>query len=176
MRDHWPRVEECFYILGYEVKRFDKDGIELGFTLSPDAKKDKHTSPLVEEIKQHLPQNLPANQRTTTNIYTSLGGLLDEYRGYVETRRAVKKKIIYVLTDGLWQPHSAELLKQSIRNLVSALNQKKWPMDQIGIQFIQFGHDREATELLQKLDKLDKQEGLGRYCSPSFPSTQASPH
>lgn len=59
-----------------------------------------------------------------------------------------------MLTDGLWQPHSDENLENSIQGLISTLSQYQSPMDQIGIQFIQFGLDQGATWLLQKFDKL----------------------
>ena len=162
MRHHWPHVQTCVNILGYEVKRFDKDGIEICFTLSSATKKHKNTTPLVDEVKKYLPADLRTNLRTKTNIYTSLGSMLDEYRGLIEQRRNVKKKIIFVLTDGLWQPHCAESLVQSLRNLVSSLSQHQSPMDQIGIQFIQFGDYAEATEVLQYLDKLCSLENLER--------------
>ena len=154
MRRHWPQIQECLSILGYEVKRFASDGIEIRFTLSPVTKKHKKTSPLVEEVKSQLPANLPTNQQMKTNIYSCLGSMLDQYRMLIEQRRNPKKKIIFVLTDGLWQPYSAENLEEPLRNLVSSLSRNQSPRDQIGIQFIQFGHDPEATHLLQVLDKL----------------------
>ncbi len=156
MRHHWLQVQSCVSILGYEVKCFDKDGIEICFTLSPVTKKHKKSSPLVDEVKKHLPTHLEMK----TNIDTRLGSMLEQYRTLIrEQRKNVKKKIIFVLTDGLWQPHSAENLEQSVRNLVSSLSQNESPMDQIGIQFIQFGLDPKATKQLQDLDKLGS---LGR--------------
>lgn len=158
MRPHWPQIQNCVSILGYEVKRFDKDGIEICFTLSSVKKKHKKTSPLVDEVKRHLPADPLTNPQTKTNIYTSLGSMLDQYRTLIEQPGNVKKKIIFVLTDGLWQPHSAEYLEHSLRNLISSLSQTQSPMDQIGIQFIQFGRDPVATQLLRYLDKM---HGLG---------------
>jgi hypothetical protein len=154
MRDRWNDVVKCVDMLGYELKHFGRGGIEICFTFSSVKKKHRNTTPLVKLVERLLPPNPSTGRLPDTNIYSSLGSLLDGYRGLIETGRTVRKQIIYVLTDGKWQPYSPQSLVQSIRNLVDSLNKMPSPMDQIGIQFIQFGNDPEATKLLQDLDDL----------------------
>ena len=154
MRDRWPDVIKCVDMLGYEVKGFGSEGIEICFTFSSIKKKHQNTTALVKQVQRLLPPHPPPNQSTDTNIYSSLGSLLDGYRRLIERRLNVRKQIIYVLTNGLWQPYSTDSLVQSIQSLVSSLQKMRSPMDQIGIQFIQFGNDPVATQLLQDLDDL----------------------
>jgi len=155
MRDHWRDVVKCVDMLGYEVKRFGRGGIEVCFTFSSVKKKHRNTTPLVKLVERLLSPDPPTEQLPDTNISSSLGSLLDGYRRLIETGRTVRKQIIYVLTDGNWQPYSPQSLVHSIQNLVSSLDKMKSPMNQIGIQFIQFGDNPEATKLLQDLDDLD---------------------
>lgn len=160
MRCHWLDVEDCTNGLTYQVKHVDKDGMELRFTWSNLKKKGRpgKSKGIVKEVRKRKPRD----QQWSTNIYASLGSLLEEYRSRVENRRTEKKLVIYMLTDGLWQPRSADQLKGSIRSLISVLNLNEFPQDQIGIEFIQFGSDQEATRVLHDLDTLGEREKLGR--------------
>jgi hypothetical protein len=158
MINHGDDVAQCLSILGYEVKDFDKDGIEIYFTISDSKKKHRHTTKLVDEVKK---QFTPKSRRPTgvvTNINHRLGNLLEIYQRQIQSsrRRHVKPKIIFILTDAIWRDECDRDLRSSIANLVSTLDQYRAGTYQVGIQFIQFGNDAGATQRLQWLDS-----GLG---------------
>ncbi len=155
MSMHWVEVQSLFGLLAYMVKNSDPDGIEVRFTKSNDQWKSKHTTKLLESLKKK-------SQNGTCNMSSRLGSVLQEYQSKLDTggsrkfslrapsAKAVRPLSVYVMTDGLWQPGCD--LQPLVERMVNSLVKHDLPREQVGIQFIRFGHDVEAASRLNQLD------------------------
>lgn len=161
MRPHWDRVYNVFRALAGLVKNYDRDGVELFFTMSDERRKFKKR----KEVLQILQHYKPSEGRRSCDITKKLDLILHEYQEDLRfrskpllTRLMPKKPItIFVLTDAVWQEQSdpAGVIRRAVAVLQDPkLNARE---DQIGIQFIRFG-DRE--DLKQRLERLDSGLGL----------------
>ena len=145
-------------LLGYIVKRFDPDGVEVFFTMSREpgkSRKFKKAKELVKELTGRQP-------RGKSNMKDRLGELLQAYRQRLEqpipntsmfkSRAAAEPRClnIYIFTDGDWQPESN--VEPHIRSMVDCLEAHQLLNAQVGIQFIQFGENPEGTKRLEYLD------------------------
>jgi hypothetical protein len=170
MIQYWTEVEELLHSLAYAVKKFSSNGLELRYTHAGEKVHSSHTTELVHSVQKHKPVSATGHVVRYTDIETSLGKFLDDYRDRIETyasRRLsrhihhnVKRVNVYVLTDGRWQPESDLSIGESFRRLVSTLQNHKRNPKQIGVQFIQFGNDSDARK---RLERLDSGLGLGAY-------------
>jgi len=166
MRQHWSEVINLLDSLAYLVKKFDRNGMDLYFTHSDTKVHAKKSRKLVETVRKHQPPLAIPGRERYTDIDASLGNLLEQYRKriqkYGDRRRSapfhcdVKKMIVYVFTDGQWQPHSDQSIERTLRLLVETLKRYLRRPKQIGVQFIQFGDDNDARKCLEWLDN-----GLG---------------
>ena len=161
MRPHWDRVYDVFRALAGLVKQYDKDGVDLFFTLSEERHKFKKRKEVLHIIRQYRP---PEGHRTcdiTKKLDLILHEHLDGLRNRSRTRNTIfgpKKPItIFVLTDAVWQEQSDPA--GVIRTAVAALRDPNLNAreDQIGIQFIRFGN---REDLEQRLGRLDSGLGL----------------
>jgi hypothetical protein len=167
MIQHWPEVDNLLHSLAYVVKKFS-NGLELRYTHVDDRVHSSNSTELVQSVRKNKPPQATGNGIRYTDIETSLGRFLDDYRDRIEkyaNRRLpiyhdVKRVNVYVLTDGLWQPESDGSIEESIRRLVSTLKRHERNPKQIGIQFIRFGDDLDARK---RLERLDNGLGLGVY-------------
>jgi len=164
MRPYWGKVIELLDVLAYIVKQSDPDGPELYFTISNSYKRSRKSSDLVQQAKENCP---PAERNGFSDIYTPLEGILSKYKDKMDDHQShqqptsflsrlagpskeLRKLSLYIFTDAAWQPKSdAEGPIQSLVNKLMALDKAK---DQVGIQFIRFGYDREGIEHLSRLD------------------------
>ena len=167
MTPHWEAMKELFHLLTYVVKQYDKNGVDLYFTVS----RHDHNSTKSSELKSHLPHRPSA---AACDMGARLGQILHGYSDKLRNQRNMspprptsnsiffrKKKApidperlpelnVYVLTDGLWQEESD--VKGPIAALVDTMVECKYPRRQVGIQFIRFGDDPKAIEMLKWLD------------------------
>lgn len=163
MRSHWDGVLRLVEPMAYMVKEYAKTqfinrGIELRFTYAGSGGKFSTTRSLMNEIRSSDPSARNGGKtRQWTDIENSLGAELDNYREALEDAHKprllshkVRRKVIYVLTDGCWQPQSD--IRGHIRDLVATLEEYKSSSKQIGVQFIQFGNDEDARNLLETYD------------------------
>lgn len=108
----------------------------------------KNKPPEVQQIPDHVHQK--------PNINTALGRILRQYQDKVERHNRygaggrLKKLVLFVLTNGSWQPLSNA--EKPISDLVDILHRYKQPEHQVGIQFIRFGDEPEGIWRLRKLD------------------------
>jgi hypothetical protein len=157
MGAQWEDVIKAVSLLAYIVKRFDKNGVDLRFTMDSKKYTCKHTQPIVSHVRAKLPSSSSPDR--ITNMEAKLEDILGDYRADLSKkygsslwRRSCKKTILFVFTDGVWEPEcNAE---HPIRELVKDLKACSCPRNQYGIQFIQFGHDPSGSELLKLLDDL----------------------
>lgn len=163
MQTHWPHVKRAFRTLGYLVKGFDRDGIEIRFSVSlateGRSKNRKKLIAILDSVR-------PGGQ---CNMALALGKVLQKYTSEDRNERSLKifsrskskwGLSLYVLTDGIWEDD--EQLKdvaKAVKSLVDKLDARDMPRGNVGIQFIQFGNDPVGTKRLKFLD--DELTSLG---------------
>jgi len=88
--------------------------------------------------------------------HTPTGDVLETqllaYRKQVSTRagrQGAKKRYFIVITDGA----ASDSPEEGIVEAATFLQKYNFPTDQVGIQFLQVGHDEEATRFLEELDR-----------------------
>lgn len=155
MKVNWPSVTNLIDILAYLVKPYDTNGMELLYTISSSPPlKSKDSTTLVRSIERMTPEGKSDISQKLTLILTQYQSALHQAFGagheVVSRARKVKPLSIYILTDGIWQPHCDA--QTPIRNIVQKLVQLNLDKKQVGIQFISFGNDRVGLQRLKELD------------------------
>jgi hypothetical protein len=178
MEQHWDEVEDAVNLMTYILKRYNKNGIDMRFTISSARYKAKTSREFLHAVKQRRPTKLQggANNRLSSisNMGAQLQLITDEYRkrldsqhGYIQALgplarlHKVKKTIVYILTDGKWQKESP--VEGPIVSLVRNILANGFLENQFGIQFIRFGNDPQGIDRLQKLDNIHKHYGMTAY-------------
>lgn len=168
MYKHWGNVLLLFESMAYVVKPYDANGVELLFTCGGPRRprKFKKIKDLMAEAQKYKPRPPPRDPKDWewTDMQANLGPEIEKYGEKLERAKRrpfwpkVQRKVIYVLTDGCWQPGSD--IKWYIEKVVAVLDECKKDDKQFGIQFIQFGEDEEAR---QRLEQYDYGLNLSRY-------------
>ena len=159
MATYRSEVEGVLEVLGYMVTKLDPDGVDMFFTTSNiSIKRCKDPQSLLRKLKA-------ASFNGNSNMELRLGRLLHDYEMRLDNQKNSIRKIsnvfrsldlhrrrnIYVLTDGLWQPGCNVVAV--IGSMVDKLEQQHIAhKHQIGIQFIRFGDNQDAKVLLRHLD------------------------
>ena len=97
-----------------------------------------------------------------TDMSLMLGFLLDKYIMHIRevgTNNA-KKQTIIVLTDGKWEVDKVSKVIKEFVNTWKGLDRDKIESRSMGIQFVQFGDDPDATLHLDYLDNKLPYEGV----------------
>lgn len=166
MKEHSLEIEESFQTLAYIAKSIDPDALELSFVSKPLAIiKNKHTSPLVNELRQHLRKHVSVKGR----IESSLSTLVTEkimkrlpypmpFIGHVPTWS--KPITIFVFTDGKWGDgiRVGNGLDTPILHLMRKMNNRGLNRTHVMFQFLRFGNDQEGIRHLAHLDSFGKKE------------------
>lgn len=130
--------------------RYDPDGIDIYFLNTTAHLRNARSAQDVENLFRHVQPTGPS-----TPIEVRLEALTSLYLDQLEYAKSqglppMKPMNLIVITDGATD--DPETLIYSIATVANRLDEGRFPSSQLGIQFIQIGHDREATELLRKLD------------------------
>lgn len=158
MQAHWEELVSAVRVLGYMVKKLDKNGMKIHLTISPNSSNCPNSTDLADACYANPPR------QGKSDISIRLGSILREYQQKLDNVRpstsryrklfsssdTVKPLNIYILTDGICEPRSDP--RESIRNLATKLDESKFPPDQVGLQFIQFGNESVGTKRLEYLD------------------------
>lgn len=154
MRPHRDDVSAVLHVLAYMLKEYDRDGMDLYFTVSQSKYNSKTSTGLLNQYRA------AAAHQGTSDIGSRLGSILHEYEvklRHHESRRwslfaprPMKPLNVYVLTDAVWQPQSDAA--GPIASMVETLRDLRYPRKQVGIQFIQFGKDPACVQKLELLD------------------------
>ena len=162
MDKHKSDVEKVLEVLSYMVKPLNHRGIDMHFTTSTKVIRHcKKSTALVKALEatefssiSDMGTKLDTLLREYTHLLdghtTKRRGLLDRFK----TFDPLRKISIYVLTDGLWQAETD--VDQAVKNMVDQMNKRGLQKGHVGIQFIRFGADPEAKNMLERLD-----DGLG---------------
>lgn len=173
MADSWPQATELLDVLVKKAKNLDENGMDLYLTHTngrPNAvlsrRKDGEliraaTPPKVDGKKDvtkfkeamKLADSRPV-PRAKTDMSLMLEFLLDKYIMHIKNvgTNNAKQQTIIVLTDGKWEVDKvSEVIKRFV-NKWKGLDLDKIESRSMGIQFVQFGDDRDATLRLEYLD------------------------
>jgi hypothetical protein len=135
---------------------YDTDGIRLMFLNQGDANTTIKTMTDLADLKGRTPTPQP-------NTYTPTGQVLDEVLSAYKrktrdspTFSRAKKLVVLVVTDGAATDDPRDVIEDTAKFYQG----NRFPLDQVGIQFIQVGSDPQATEWLQELDT-ELKEAMG---------------
>lgn len=167
MKEHIPQVKKVMELLMDILKQSDPDGrtgVDVHFTMNskmiPRVKRSK-------EVSRVLDTSIAAG---VSNMEAKLASILHGYLAKIDRPKLTRflwtsspKAMtpwglnLYVLTDGMWQPKNDP--SRIIKPLIRGLRERNLPENQVGIQFIRFGHQQKGAALLDYLDA-DTSSGL----------------
>ncbi|KAI0776169.1 hypothetical protein BD413DRAFT_649630 [Trametes elegans] len=147
----WTEAREALAALADVAAKYDADGIDVCFLNS---KKTGANMTNGQQVRRMFDSVLP---RGATPIGERLEDLMLYYLNELDNAKstggmaAVKtiKPVNYIiLTDGVPTDDPASV----IANVARRLDEGNYPLSQVGIQFVQIGSHRSATEYLRTLD------------------------
>lgn len=148
-RTRWDQAWSALATLVSVGARYDRDGIEVHFLNRREADRTVRDERDLQRLRREV-------QAPRSGACTPIGGTLDalllDYQGKIvnnSSRHGVKKKIFLVITDGA----ATDAPEDVILRAANFFHRGRFPLDQVGIQFIQVGNDAGATEFLEKLDE-----------------------
>jgi Mg-chelatase subunit ChlD len=152
--NRWEQACEALSELAQIAATYDRDGVDIHFLNHPRFGMNIKDPKKVRQLFRHVkPQGL-------TPIANKLDILVGDYVEKLESAARRKKKgdhlalkqikpvNFIVITDGAPTDEPAD----SIVSLARRLDRGNFPLAQVGIQFVQIGNDKEATEFLKQLD------------------------
>jgi hypothetical protein len=155
MATYWSEVTNVLETLAYFPRRQDPDGLELTFTFG----KASCQSDSARKLKNTMRgKDAKPSSGIHTNMASALGKALSGYLQPLASMRGQPKSLsLYVLTDGVWlgTPNL-----DAVYDVIAEFWTKFEKLDRsvlkserrVGIQFVQFGNEPEATSRLKKLD------------------------
>lgn len=148
-RTRWDQAWDALTTLVRVGSKYDRDGIEIHFLNKREEDKVVRDEADLQCLRNKV--GVPGS-----NTYTPIGDVLDtlllEYgrkTGNRPGRPGVKKIVFLVITDGA----ATDTPEDAIIRAAKFFECGKFPLDQVGIQFIQVGNDSEATKFLEELDE-----------------------
>ena len=161
-----PNWFETTYLLETLVQKAagqDENGMDLAFTFGPiKVNGKKKAAEFVKAMKDARPE-----KGMHTDMKHSLGEIFDDYFKEVETKARLHQKVknmtLIILTDGMWQGmRNKNDVDQKIISFVKELGRRvrEFRHRPFSIEFIQFGHDEDATFKLRSLDSHLKWKGI----------------
>ena len=159
----WDDAIEALNVLVEKVAGQDKDGVDLSFTNGRvKLTNQKGGTKIKAAMKEAQPDRLVG-----TNMSKALGDILSDYYSYVLERRKAPKKFkgltVIVLTDGIWEGMTNKAgVEDTVVNFLENLGDLiGHTMDRLAtIELIQFGHDKDATHMLEQLEGNLKWRGV----------------
>ncbi|KAL8658704.1 MAG: hypothetical protein Q9226_000818 [Calogaya cf. arnoldii] len=159
---HWAWAKALLITLVEKAAGQDKNGLDLSFTLGKEKlENEKSTS---SKWEKRMTEAEPMNE-ARTNMRVPLNEILSEYLEYVKhighqkrlnPKKSYRKMTLIILTDGIWsgmgknQNAVIDTIVNFVRDLGSVVGDL---VDRpVSIEFVQFGHDPEATYRLRHLD------------------------
>jgi hypothetical protein len=177
MRDHWDDVVSLFSVFAYFAKKYDKNGLEMYFTVSEDKEHFDKTTPAVSHLKYMTQKSPSIIDIRLSEILRDYQSRLDRQNGRKGSRWSlsdpVKQLSLYVFTDGAWPGCDAVA---PVVAMVEKLQELKLPKQQVGIQFVRFGNDPVGIRRLEYLDSglREKYTKDWYVCSRTWPSVSVA--
>ena len=156
MRKDWFQATYTLETLVMKAHGLDPDGMDLTFTTGKIKVEGKEEpKAFVQAMKDGYPK-----EHVATNMVESLSKILNEYirklRSRDQTSSSTNTVTLIVLTDGLWdgttqKEHVKEKIVEFLQEL-ERLRLNNIEFRPFSIEFVQFGHDADATRRLKDLD------------------------
>lgn len=172
MNEHWTDVRELLDLLGYIVKHYDDNGVDIYFTNSSSKHGSvKTTTELLRVFDLYAPYGV---HDMSARLWSIVADYQEDLRKLHASRsrlsrlslRRVRPLSLYVLTDAVWQPVCD--VSPVITSLVGSLTDLNLHKKQVGIQFIRFGHSSVGIERLEVLDRLKQKGYVDMYVCHNF--------
>ena len=152
MEPYREQIRRLLELLVYMTKESDPDGVDIVFTSGQVEKSVKTLKTIGHQMDK-------VDFSGFTDMSHCLGKILQKYqidwsrppqRSNWWRKPRLKQLSVYVLTDGVWQPHND--VSKVIKALITHLGDLSLQLNQVGISFIQFGDSPLAKERLHLLD------------------------
>ncbi|KAL9633797.1 MAG: hypothetical protein Q9204_003254 [Flavoplaca sp. TL-2023a] len=170
MKQHWAWAKALLITLVEKAAGQDENGLDLSFTLGKEKLENKKS--ISSKWEKRMREAEPMNE-ARTNMKGPLNEILSEYLEYVKhtweqkrlnPKKSCRKMTLIILTDGIWsgmgknQNAVIDTIVKFVRDLGSVVGDL---VDRpVSIEFVQFGHDPEATYRLRHLDTDLKWKGI----------------
>ncbi|QRW06363.1 von willebrand factor type A domain protein [Ceratobasidium sp. AG-Ba] len=143
----WQEARDALAGLAKIALKYDNDGIEIFFLNAVDSGRTVKASFSDEDVRQLFAS---VRQSPGTPTGRRLNDLLTAYINKLETAgaKSIKPLNLIVITDGEPSDDPASVIVEAARRL----DEGKYPLAQVGIQFIQVGDDSWASKALKDLD------------------------
>ncbi|KAA1073704.1 hypothetical protein PGT21_023052 [Puccinia graminis f. sp. tritici] len=159
-QNRWNEAAVAVAGLADTLVKYDSDGIDVYFMNS-----DEHlcNATSAAEVTQLFRTVQPVGQSTPTDV--RIEELLGVYLNRLEEARAtnrapIKPLNLIVITNG--EGDDPDTLAHALAGFSDRLDLGRFPLTQLGVQFVQIGDERDATRFLQALDNELKSELGGR--------------
>lgn len=159
MLRHWAQAAFMLRILAVKGSPLDDNGMDLSFTRKGGVEQNKRSGDDLAKIMWEA-TNKPIKDEEC-DMGAALGRVLRQYSGSLQPERRSKRLLLIVLTDGTWKDMTnKDEVRTVIRDFYKNVEWMLGPLEArtIGIEFVQFGDDPEATDRLQFLDDYLSQE------------------
>ncbi|KAG8736890.1 hypothetical protein FRC10_008783 [Ceratobasidium sp. 414] len=149
----WEEARDALAGLAKTALKYDDDGVEIFFLNAVDAgrtvKNDEDVKKLFASVKQSPGTPTGKRLQDLLTAYTTRLEAAKQKSGTVDfTTSGIKPLNLIVITDGAPSDDPRSVIIEAARRLDSG----KFPLTQVGVQFIQVGDDRWATKALRELD------------------------
>jgi len=148
MEMFWDETRDALIGVVEKAVQYDSDGIDLFFFNDPQTALNCNSPDQVRKIFRNV---LP---RRSTPTAASIKRILDPYLAHLHQSKnggpMVKPMNLIVLTDGA--PDRGQDPEQVIVEIGRYLDANRFPLNQLGISFVQIGNDADATRHLIALD------------------------
>ncbi|PLW13441.1 hypothetical protein PCASD_20527 [Puccinia coronata f. sp. avenae] len=148
MEMFWDETRDALIGVVEKAVQYDSDGIDLFFFNDPQTALNCNSADRVRQVFRNV---LP---RRSTPTAASIKRILDPYLTYLHQSKnggpMVKPMNLIILTDG--EPDRGQDPEQVIVEIGRYLDSQRFPLNQLGISFVQIGSDPDATRHLIALD------------------------
>ncbi|OAV90759.1 hypothetical protein PTTG_06070 [Puccinia triticina 1-1 BBBD Race 1] len=157
---HWEEAVRVLVELAKEASQHDTDGLDLQFLNSESHFKNIKASSLLRKFKTIQPTG------DSTPTETKVEEILRPYIETLEIQKARHQPLskplnLVIITDGI--PDDIDSFISIISHVSSKLDDGHFPLNQIGIQFLQIGAEKRVSRVLKILDNhLQKRYGISR--------------
>ncbi|PLW06977.1 hypothetical protein PCANC_26478 [Puccinia coronata f. sp. avenae] len=149
-QNRWNEAAAAVAGLADTLVRYDNDGIDVYFMNSVQHLRNATSAGDVNRLFQRVQ---PVGRSTPTDVRVE--ELLSNYVERLEVGKAgklpsLKPLNLIVITDG--EADDPDTLAYALAGFSDRLEDGRFPLNQLGIQFIQIGNDPNATQFLKSLD------------------------